>query len=103
MGMVAPGVVTDRLSWLHLSISNVGLDFDLWNGKLSGTIEWFNRKNEGILADRAQSAPDTFGASFPKENLNSNRNRGFEIELGHRGQIGKDFSYSVSANFYVCT
>ena len=99
MGMVAPGVVTDRLSWVTSSISNVGLDFDLWNGKLSGTIEWFNRKNEGILADRAQSAPDTFGASFPKENLNSNRNRGFEIELGHRGQIGKDFSYSVSANF----
>ncbi len=99
MGMVAPGVVTDRLSWVTSSISNIGLDFDLWNGKLSGTIEWFNRKNEGILADRAQSAPDTFGASFPKENLNSNRNRGFEIELGHRGQVGKDFSYSVSANF----
>lgn len=73
MGMVAPGVVTDRLSWVTSSISNVGLDFDLWNGKLSGTIEWFNRKNEGILADRAQSAPDTFGASFLKENLNSNR------------------------------
>ena len=54
---------------------------------------------KAFLADRAQSAPDTFGASFPKENLNSNRNRGFEIELGHRGQIGKDFSYSVSANF----
>lgn len=99
MGMVAPGVVTDRLSWVTSSISNIGLDFDLWNGKLSGTIEWFNRKNEGILADRAQRAPDTFGASFPKENLNSNRNRGFEIELGHRGQVGKDFSYSVSANF----
>ena len=41
MGMVAPGVVTDRLSWVTSSISNVGLDFDLWNGKLSGTIEWF--------------------------------------------------------------
>lgn len=49
MGMVAPGVVTDRLSWVTSSISNVGPDFDLWNGKLSGTIEWFNRKNEGIL------------------------------------------------------
>ena len=26
MGMVAPGVVTDRLSWVTSSISNVGLD-----------------------------------------------------------------------------
>lgn len=98
-GMVAPGVVTDNLSWVTSTISNVGLDFDLWNGKLSGSIEWFNRKNEGILADRVQSVPNTFGASFPQENLNSNQNRGFEISLGHRGKVGKDFEYSVSANF----
>ncbi len=99
MGMVAPGVVTDDLSWVTSTISNIGLDFDLWNGKLSGSIEWFNRKNEGILANRVQSVPNTFGASFPQENLNSSRNRGFEISLGHRGEIGEDFDYSISANF----
>lgn len=99
VGMVAPGVVTDNLSWVTSTISNIGLDFDLWNGKLSGSIEWFNRKNEGILADRVQSVPNTFGASFPQENLNSSQNRGFEVALGHRGKIGQDFEYSVSTNF----
>lgn len=98
-GMVAPGVVTDRLSWITSKIANIGLDFDLWNGKLNGTVEIFQRKNEGILADRVQSVPNTFGASFPKENLNSNLNKGIEVSLGTRGKIGKDFEYSVTANF----
>lgn len=97
-GMVAPGVVTDNLSWITSKIANIGLDFDLWNGKLNGTIEVFQRKNEGLLADRVQSVPNTFGASFPKENLNSNLNRGIEVALGTRGKIGKDFEYSVTAN-----
>lgn len=99
IGFVAPGVVTDQLSWVTSDIANIGIDFDLWNGKLNGSFEWFNRKNTGILADRQQAAPDTFGASFPEENLNSTRNRGFEFNIGTRGQIGKDFQYSVSANF----
>ena len=77
-GMVAPGVVTDHLSWITSKIANIGLDFELWNGKLNGTVELFQRKNEGILADRVQSVPNTFGASFPKENLNSNMNKGIE-------------------------
>lgn len=98
-GYVAPGVVTDQLSWVTSTIANIGIDFDLWNGKLNGSFEWFNRKNTGILADRQQAIPNTFGASFPKENLNSTRNRGFEFNIGTRGQIGKDFQYSVSANF----
>ncbi len=97
-GMVAPGVVSDKLSWVTSKIANVGLDFDFWNGKLSGTVEVFDRRNEGLLANRLQTVPDTFGATFPQENINSNRNFGFEFNVGTRGKIGNDLSYTVSAN-----
>lgn len=99
IGMVAPGVVTDRLSWITSKIANLGLDFDLWNGIINGTVELFQRRNEGLLANRLQTIPNTFGASFPQENINSNENKGIEIQLGTRGKIGKDFNYSVTANF----
>lgn len=99
IGMLAPGVVTDNLTWITSKIANIGLDFDLWNGKLNGSIELFQRKNEGLLADRVQSVPNTFGANFPKENINSNMNKGIELSVGTRGKIGKDFEYSVTANF----
>lgn len=99
IGMQAPGVVLDNLSWVVSKTANIGLDAELWNGKLFGTIELFRRKNEGILAQRLQDIPNTFGASFPDENINSTENIGFELELGTRGKIGKDWSYSVSANY----
>lgn len=99
MGMVAPGVVLDNLSWVVTKTANLGLDFDLWNGKLFGTFEIYRRVNDGLLASRLQDIPNTFGASFPKENINSEENRGLEIELGTRGKIGKDFGYTISANY----
>lgn len=99
MGMVAPGVVLDNLSWVVTKTANIGVDFDLWNGKLFGTVEVYRRVNDGILASRIMDIPNTFGASFPKENINSEENTGFEIELGTRGKIGKDFGYTISANY----
>ncbi len=97
-GMYAPGVVSDKLSWVTSKIANVGLDFDFWDGKLNGTVELFERRNEGALATPSASAPDTFGATFSQENLNSSRNFGFEFNVGTRGRIGSDFTYNVSAN-----
>ena len=96
---VAPGVVTDQLSWVKSRISNVGVDFELWRGRLFGTVEGFHRYNSGLLASRVMSVPNTFGASFPQENLNSEYNYGFEFEIGSRGKIGDDWYYSVSANY----
>ncbi len=99
IGMQAPGVILDNLSWVVSKTTNIGVDVELWNGKLYGTAEVFRRKNDGILAARLQDIPNTFGASFPQENINSNENIGFELQIGTRGNIGKDWSYDVSANY----
>lgn len=98
-GMVPPGVVNDNLSWVTSTTSNIGVDLDLWQGKLGVVVDLFQRKNTGLLATRIQSVPNTFGATFPDENINSTVNKGVEIAVTHRGQIGKDFNYSLSGNF----
>jgi TonB-linked SusC/RagA family outer membrane protein len=97
-GMVSPGVVNDNLTWITSTTTDVGLDLDLWNGGLGIVADLFQRKNTGLLATRIQSVPNTFGASFPQENINSTLNRGIEAAVSHRGKIGKDFRYAVSAN-----
>lgn len=83
MGMVAPGVVLDNLSWVVTKTANIGVDFDLWNGKLFGTVEVYRRVNDGILASRIMDIPNTFGASFPKENINSEENTGLKLNSEH--------------------
>lgn len=99
IGMVAPGVVNDQLSWVTSKISNIGIDFDLWNGKLGGSAEYFSRAQTGKLASLIQTVPNTFGASFPQVNLNSSQNIGFELSLSHRGKIGRDLIWGATANF----
>jgi len=97
-GMYPPGVVNDYLSWVTAKSSNIAMDIDFLKSKISATLEYFERRNTGILATRIATAPNFFGASFPQENLNSDLNRGLELQLKYRNKIGKDFGYSVGAN-----
>jgi hypothetical protein len=75
---------------------NIGLDADLWNGLLGFTFEVFKRDRDGLLADRLTTLPGTFGSKMPQENLNSDRTKGFELEIRHANKIG-DFRYNVAA------
>lgn len=87
------------ISWYKVKTANVGLDANLWNGLLGFSIDLFRRDRTGLLATRALSIPQTVGATLPQENLNADRDMGFEILLTHRNRIGNDFSYNVEANF----
>ena len=97
-GLYPPGVVNNKMTWMTAKLFNVGLDADLLSSKLNFNFEYFYRKVEGILATRASSAPNFFGASFPQENLDSQANIGLELSVKYRDRIGKDFSYTVGAN-----
>lgn len=96
-GLVAPGVINNNLSWIKTRTANIGLDLDLWNGLLSTSVDIFQKNRDGLLAYRNASVPNTFGASFPQENLNSDLVRGIEFVVSHRNKIN-DFSYGISAN-----
>lgn len=95
--VVPKGLANRNITWYTSDIYNFGLDFDLWHGKLSGTVELFYRHRDGLLATRAESLPSTFGAKLPQENLNSDSNRGFEVQLSHHNKIG-ELSYDISGN-----
>jgi TonB-linked SusC/RagA family outer membrane protein len=91
--------VTDNpnITWYTSRTANIGLDADLWKGLFGFSFDIFQRNREGLLADREVSLPGTSGIQMPQENLNSDRTKGFEIELRHRNKIS-DFSYSVTGN-----
>ena len=96
LGMIAPGMVNENLSWVNTTTSDIGLDLELWNGKLGFTGDLFQRNSNGLLATRTSSVPNTFGASFPQENLNSSMVKGFDLMISHRNTIGK-LKYSIDA------
>ncbi len=93
-------VANPNITWYTVKTLNVGLDADFWNGKLGLTVEFFQRDRDGLLADRLVSLPGTFGSTMPQENLNSDRTKGFEIEVRHRNRVG-EFNYSVSGQLSI--
>jgi len=99
-GVEPTAIPNPNLTWYTAKMFNIGLDFDLWNGLLGGTFEYFNRNRDGLLETSSAVIPGTVGANMPQENLNSDRTFGFELSLSHRNKIG-DLSYYVTGQMYA--
>ncbi|RBQ07885.1 SusC/RagA family TonB-linked outer membrane protein [Pedobacter miscanthi] len=85
------------LTWVEVNTTNIGLDADLWKGKLGITFEAFKRSRTGLLDNRLVTVPGSFGANMPQENLNSDETRGLELALTHKNKIGA-LGYNISGN-----
>lgn len=96
-GINTPALVNKDLTWTKNYIADVGFDIGFFKNRLSITFDLFQRQRTGILATRAVSLSNTFGATYPQENLNSTITRGLELSILHDNRIG-DLSYSISGN-----
>ncbi|MDR2919549.1 MAG: TonB-dependent receptor [Tannerella sp.] len=92
------GLPNSNLTWYESKTANIGFELTMLNGLFSAEFDYFQRKREGLLANRALTLPSSFGQKLPQENLNSDKNRGFEIVASHRNKIG-EVNYDVKANF----
>jgi len=85
------------VTWERDNSTNVGLDGQMLDGRLTFTAEYFYKLRTNILWNRNASVPTSSGLTLPKENIGEVTNRGFEFQLGYADQAG-DFGYSVSVN-----
>ena len=98
MGLSQTAIANAALTWETTYITNVGVDYNVLGNRLSGSIEFFNKKTEGILIDLP--APMVHGnATIPKQNAAQVTNKGLEFSTNWSDKIGKDFSYNVGFNF----
>ena len=97
IGAYPPGVTNTNLSWIKTNTADIGVDLELWKGKFGLVFDIFEKNRNGMLATRIRDVPNTFGASYPQENINKDRVRGFEFEVTHRNKIG-NLEYGASAN-----
>lgn len=96
-GVVSTGIANPDLTWEQINIYNTGLEFSFWNSKLYGETDAFYRERSGIPATRTATLPSSFGAGLPQENLNVLNDRGFELQIGTRGE-NNGFRWDISGN-----
>lgn len=87
------------ITWETSKSFNVGVDFELFNGRLNGSFEVFNRKT----ADLLYSKPVPLSAGNPTGkvpvNVGSISNKGFELSLDGSIVRTKDVNWTWNANF----
>lgn len=94
---IAPSNVGDaNLTWEKNNVANVGVDFGLWQDRLTGTVEYYNRETVGLLT--AVPFSYTSGFSSQNENVGNVVNKGIELTLGGRPVVTHDFVWSISFN-----
>ena len=88
-------IPNELISWYKAKTFNVGVDFNTNNQLFGFSLDYFSRKMTGLYEYRTSEFPTVIGANPPRENANSSRNFGMELELRHHNRIGRDFVYNV--------
>lgn len=93
------------LKWETQVQTNVGLDFTLFDSKLSATIDWYEKVSEDFLYQVPLPLFLSGGGDYegginpPYFNLGSMRNTGLEFTIGYNNQFSDSFSWNSSLNF----
>ncbi len=90
-------VANPDLKWETTTTANIGVDFALWNYKLSGSLEYFNRNTSDLLFQfpTIQPAPAAlYWINLPGNLINS----GVELALNSLVVDRENFNVSVGAN-----
>ncbi len=86
------------LKWEVVTQANLGLDFSLWNDKLYGTLDYFNKTTTDAILNIP--SPPLSPTPTVWTNINQGKiiNKGFEFMLGSKLVDTKNFSWNVDVN-----
>lgn len=86
-----------NLKWEQTAMLNVGVDFQLFNGRFGGTIEWYNKKTSDMLYTYQVSTP-SYVYNKIQANVGDMSNKGIEVMLNLDVIRNKTFTWNTSVN-----
>ena len=93
-----PDAYNQDLKWETTTTSNIGLDFVLFNNRVSGSVDYYYRKTTDLINDASVSAGSNF-RNMVRSNIGSLENRGVEASLTVRPIQSRDWQWELTANF----
>lgn len=85
------------LMWEKTEQTNIGLDFGFLSQTLTGTLDFYNKKTDGMLIQPPYLGTLGEGA-YQYVNAANMTNKGAELSLAYNGNAGKSFSYQLRGN-----
>lgn len=90
--------VNPDLKWETTTMLNIGLDFSFFNGRLAGTLEFYDKSTKDMIWDYPVSTL-IYPVNWMTANVGKMKNRGVELMVQGYPVHTKDFSWLVSLNF----
>jgi len=95
-GLIASRLATPELSWETNLNLNIGLDFGFFNNRLSGSVEFFERRSKDLLFSK--NLVPSSGFSSTSQNIGAVKNYGWEFTLEGYPVSTKDWKWRLSVN-----
>ncbi|MBX2963348.1 MAG: TonB-dependent receptor [Cyclobacteriaceae bacterium] len=89
------------VQWEATSMTNIGIDTELWAGKVNLSLEAYNKVTNNLLLQLP--LPATFGTQVqgPQANVGSMTNKGIEATMSSVNMNKGKFKWTTDANFSV--
>ena len=95
-GVKLRNIADPSLTWQENKMLNIGLDYDLLAGRISGSLEFFQSSKSKLLSQ--DPIPGTTGFPTITRNSGEIQNTGFELSLNARVMDKNDFQWNVGFN-----
>ncbi|GJM33599.1 MAG: SusC/RagA family TonB-linked outer membrane protein [Saprospiraceae bacterium] len=90
-------IANPDLQWETTEQIDIGIDFSLFQGRLSGSFDWYNKETTDMLLNLP--IPTSSGYSSKLVNIGSMKNTGIELALTSYNISNKTFSWNSDFNF----
>ncbi len=91
-----PNAYNTDIKWEQTTTWNVGLDLAFLNNRITAALDWYKRDTKDLLAFVPVGGVNT--SNFMNRNIGSMTNTGFEITVGAKPVVTRDFTWSTSLN-----
>ncbi|MGM0459852.1 MAG: SusC/RagA family TonB-linked outer membrane protein [Bacteroidota bacterium] len=98
-GTIFTRLANPNIQWEVSTQTDIGLDFELFNSRLIGSLDYFNKVSDNILLEIVPFDPiqptSTFWTNIPDMEI---QNSGFELTLEYRNFVSNNLQYSFGGN-----
>ena len=95
--LLSPTAYNENLKWETTRLNNIALDFSFYRGRVSGSVDYFDKRSTDLL----NSIPIAAGSNFINQmtaNIGSLNSHGVEMALNVTPVRTKDFSWDIGLN-----
>ncbi len=100
-GVIVASLASPQLTWETQKPLDLGVDFSMFKGRLSGTIGYFHRNSSGLIfavPQPYQNGGTNGGPYSVNQNIGAMTNNGVEVQVTGNIVRTRDFNWAVTVN-----